>query len=66
MFIKLIFKDPIKVKRIRNYVSKMLSVSVFLDITKFVDFRWENADFNRTHGVRHVIHILFGSSLGKV
>ena len=37
MFIKTIFKDSRKVKRIRNYVSK--SISVFLDIAKFADFR---------------------------
>ena len=35
------------------------SIYVFLDIAKF-------ADFSRTQGVRHVIHIVFGSSLGKV
>ena len=37
MFIKTIFKDSRKVKRIRNYVSK--SISVFLDIATFADFR---------------------------
>ena len=37
MFIKTIFKDSRKVKRIRNYVSKY--ISVFLDIAKFADFR---------------------------
>ena len=44
----------------------MQSLSVFLDIGKFVDFRWKNADVNRTQGVCHVIHVFFGSSLGKV
>ena len=44
----------------------MKSISVFLDITKFADFRLKNADVSRTQGVRHVILILFGSSLGKV
>ena len=44
----------------------MQSVSVFSGIAKFVDFWWRNADVSRTQEVRHVIHILFGSSLGKV
>ena len=44
----------------------MRSISVFLDIAKFADFRRENADVSRTQGVCHVIHIFFGSSLGKV
>ena len=38
MFIKTIFKDSKKVKRIRNHVSKC-NLYVFLDIAKFVDFR---------------------------
>ena len=38
---------------------------VFLDIAKLADFQ-ENADVSRTQGVSHVIHIGFGSSLGKV
>ena len=37
-FIKDIFKDSRKVKRIRNYLS-IQSISVFIDITKFADFR---------------------------
>ena len=44
----------------------MQSISVFLDMTKFTDFRLKNADVNRTQGLCHVIHIFFGSSLGKV
>ena len=44
----------------------MLSVSVFLDIIKFADFWWKDADVSRTQGVCNVIHIFFGSSLGKV
>ena len=44
----------------------MQSISVFLDITKFADCRWKNADVSRTNGVCHVIDIFFGSSLGKV
>ena len=37
----------------------MQAISVFLDITKFVDV-------SRTQEVCHVIYISFGSSLGKV
>ena len=42
------------------------TISLFLDIAKFTDFPWKNADFSRTQGVSHVIHTFFGSSLGKV
>ena len=44
----------------------MQAISVFLDITKFPGFRLKNADVSRTKEVCHVIHIFFGSSLGKV
>ena len=44
----------------------MQSISVFLDIEKFAEFRQKNADVSRTQEVYHVIHIFFGSSLGKV
>ena len=44
----------------------MQSVSLFLDIAKIADVRWKNADFSRTQGVCHVIHMFFGSSLGKI
>ena len=45
----------------------MKSISVFLDIAKFANFRWKNADVSKTHhGVYHVIIIFFGSYLGKV
>ena len=44
----------------------MQSISVFLDITKFGDFRSKNADVSRSQGVCHVINIFFGSSSGKV
>ena len=46
--------------------TKMQSISVFLDIAKFANFQWKNADVSRTQGLCHVIHIFFGSSLGKV
>ena len=39
MFIKTIFKESRKVKRVRNYVPKCNLLSVFLYIAKFVDFR---------------------------
>ena len=43
----------------------MQSISVFLDIAKFADFRFRRKidDFSRTQWVYHVIHILFGSFL---
>ena len=44
----------------------MSSMSVFLDIAKFADFRRKNADVSRTLGLCYMIHIFFGSSLGKV
>ena len=44
----------------------MQSISVFLDMAKFADFRQKKDDFSRTQGVCHVIHTIFGSSLGKV
>ena len=44
----------------------MQSISVFLDIAKFADFLLKNADVSRTQGAYHMIHIFFGSSLGKV
>ena len=43
----------------------MQAISVFLDTAKFPDFCWKNADASRTQGVYHVIHIFFGSPLGK-
>ena len=44
----------------------MQSIHVFLDIAKSADFPWKTADFSRTQGMCHVIHIFFGSFLGKV
>ena len=43
----------------------MKSISGFLDIAKFSDFRLKNADVSRTQEVFYVIHIFFGSSIGK-
>ena len=44
----------------------MESISVFLDIAKFSESQWKIGDVSRTQGVCHMIHISFGSSLGKV
>ena len=34
---------------------KTQSISVLLNITKFADFEWKNADVSRSQRVRHVI-----------
>ena len=57
-------KDSIKVKRIRNYILKFLSV--FPVITKNDNFWWKNADVSWNQGVHCVAFIFFGSSLGNV
>ena len=44
----------------------MQSVSVYIDIAKVTDFWRKKDDFNRTHGVFHVIHIFLRSFLGNV
>ena len=44
----------------------MQSIPVLPDILKIADFCWKNADVSRTQGVCHVIHVFFGSSLGKL
>ena len=44
----------------------MPSISVFLEIAKFADFRRKNADASRIQEISHMIHIFFGSSSGKV
>ena len=44
----------------------MQSVSVFLDMAKFADFRQKKDDVSRTQGFCHVIHTIFGLALGKV
>ena len=54
------------INRNYNLYIKLQSIPVFLDVAKFADFWWKNADASRTQGVCHVIHIFFGSSLGKV
>ena len=65
MFIKTILKDSIKVRRIRNYVSKWKLCLYFL-IEQNLLIIGKNADVSRTQGLCHVIYIVFGSSLGKV
>ena len=44
----------------------MKAISVFLDIANFANFRSKNADVRGTQRVCDVIHIFFGSFLGKV
>ena len=44
----------------------MQSIIVVSDIAKFADLQWKNADVSRSQGVCCVIHIFYGSSLGKV
>ena len=44
---------------------KMQSVSVFLDIVKFVDFLWKNTDVSKVQEVCQVIQTIFRSSFGK-
>ena len=39
IFIKTTFKDSNKIKRVKNYVVKVQSISAFLDITKVANFR---------------------------
>ena len=66
MLIKTIFVDSRNIKRIRNYVSKRILISLFLDIAKFADFQKKDADVSRNQGVCHAIHRFFESFLGKV
>ena len=44
----------------------MQFIYVFLDIAKLADFLSKNADVSRTERVRHVSHIIFEFSTGKV
>ena len=55
-------------KKLKNLeiMQQMQSISVFPDVTKIADFRWESAVVSRTQGVRHLIYVFFGSSLEKV
>ena len=40
--------------------------STFPDIAKFADSQRKNVDINRTQDKCNMIHIFFGSSLGKL
>ena len=64
IFTKTIFKDSKKKKKELEIIIKIQSISVFLHVTKFTDFRWKNADVSRSQGVSYVIHMILGSSLG--
>ena len=37
-----------------------------LDVAKFDDLQWKNADVSRTQRMYHLIYKFFGSLLGKV
>ena len=63
MFINTTFKDA---NNLYKLCIKIQFILVFLDITKFVDFRWKIADVSRNQGTCHVIYMFFRSSLGKV
>ena len=63
MFIKTILK---KFRRIMNYVSKWNLCLYSLIWQNFPISSKKIADANRTQGVCHVIHKVFGSSLGKM
>ena len=65
IFLKATFKDSTKVRRIINYVSKSNLYLYFL-IQQNLSISGKNPDVSRTQGVYHVIHIIFGTSLGKV
>ena len=47
MFIKTIFKDSAKVKRVRNYLLRCNLCLYFFYIAKFANFRWKYADVTR-------------------
>ena len=54
-----------KRERIKNYVLKCIYICISWYI-EVANFRRKNADASKTQRVGHVIHIFFGSSLGKV
>ena len=58
--------SKLRFSRFKKLLIKMQYISVFLDIAKFADFQWKNDHVSRTQEMSHVIHIFFGSSLGKV
>ena len=68
MFFKTITKAQEKFKKIEIMYQNPIYMWIcgFLDVAKFADSRWKNADVSRTQGVCHVIYAFFGTSLGKV
>ena len=65
MFIKKIFKDSKKFKRL-EIINQNAIYTVFLDNVKFADFLSKNFDISRTQGMCHLILMFFESSLGNV
>ena len=59
MFIKIIFKDSGKVKRIKNYLLKCNLYLYFLIYQNFLVSGEKNSDVSKTQGVCHVTHIFF-------
>ena len=56
MFIKTIFEDSKKVKRIKNYISKC-NLYLYFWYNKICWFSVKNADISITQNLCHVIHI---------
>ena len=63
IFIKIFFKDSIKVERIRNYVLKCNLYQYFLIQQKLLISSKKNADVWRTQVVCHMIYMFFVPSL---
>ena len=53
-------------KELEILFQNAIDIVVFSVMEKFADFWLRNADVSRNQGICHVIHIFFGSSLGKV
>ena len=66
IFVKTIFKDPIKIKIIRNDVLKSNVYPFFLIYQYLLISGGKDADVNRNQGVCYKIHKFFRSSLGGV
>ena len=64
IFIKKIFEDSKKVKRIGNYVAKS-NISVFSDIA-YADFWWKSPGFSTAQGGVSRDSYVIGCSSGKV
>ena len=65
MFIKTTLKNQEKFEELEI----MYLNGIYICISWYRKICWfpvKNADVSRTQGVSHVIHIVFGSSLGKV